>query len=61
MTGRFKGIAGAVVDLYACKHNPYLVTVSLDRRLRVFEEMGQRRLVKDVRLSFDQLFYFFLY
>lgn len=51
ISGRFKGIAGMVVDLYACKHNPYLVTVSLDRRLRVFEEKGQRRIVKDIYLK----------
>ena len=50
LTGRFRGIAGAVVDLYACQNHPYLITVSLDRRLRVFEESGQRRLVKDVSL-----------
>ena len=50
-TGRFKGIAGAVIDLYACEKYPYLVTVSLDRRCKVFEELGQRRIIKDVRFN----------
>lgn len=50
-TGKFKGVAGAVIDLFACEKYPYLVTVSLDRRCKVFEEQGQRRIVKDVCLS----------
>ncbi|KAJ3331656.1 WD repeat-containing protein 74 [Kappamyces sp. JEL0680] len=51
LVGRYRGIAGAVTDLYSCTLSPYLVTVSMDRKLRVFEEKGQRRLVKQVYLK----------
>ena len=48
LLGRYRGIAGAVSDIYSCENFPFIVTVSMDRKLRVFEEKGQRRLVKEV-------------
>jgi ribosome biogenesis protein NSA1 len=51
VTGRYRGVAGAVTDIYACKNQPYVVMIALDRRLRIFEESNQRRMVKDVNFE----------
>jgi hypothetical protein len=48
MMGKFRGIAGAVTDIYICQNSQLVVTVGVDRKLRIFELEGQRRLVKEV-------------
>jgi ribosome biogenesis protein NSA1 len=51
VTGAFRGIAGAVSQLYACESHPFVVTIGADRTLRVFENDGKRRLVQSTYLK----------
>lgn len=45
---RFKGIPGAVSQSYFCSKKPLLVTVGIDRHLRVFEGIEKGRLIQSV-------------
>lgn len=52
--GSFRGISGAVGDIHVCSAADYIVTVGIDRQLRVFEASGKRRLVQIVLYYFIQ-------
>lgn len=51
MKGQFRGISGAVSQIYSCVTKPLIVTCGADRILRVFESDGKRRLAKQVYLK----------
>ncbi|KAJ8325790.1 Ribosome biogenesis protein nsa1 (NOP7-associated protein 1) [Batrachochytrium dendrobatidis] len=51
VSGKFLGIAGAVTQVVCCVDNDTVVTIGIDRKLRLFERSGKRRITKEVYLK----------
>ena len=51
VTGRFNGVSGAVSQVYRCIKSDHVVTIGVDRKLRIFEANNQRRIKKEVYLK----------
>ncbi|KAI8918063.1 hypothetical protein BC831DRAFT_131309 [Entophlyctis helioformis] len=51
VTGRFSGIAGAVTQTVYCTSHDYVISVGVDRKLRLFEGSGRHRMVKEIYLK----------
>ncbi|KAJ3049911.1 WD repeat-containing protein 74 [Rhizophlyctis rosea] len=51
LAGAFKSIAGAVTDIKVCEKQKHVVTVGMDRFLRIFELAGSRKVLKKVYLK----------
>ncbi|KAH6560055.1 hypothetical protein BASA50_003206 [Batrachochytrium salamandrivorans] len=51
LTGKFLGIAGAVTQVVRCLDDDVVVSIGIDRKMRLFEGSGKRRITKEVYLK----------
>ncbi|KAJ2993716.1 WD repeat-containing protein 74 [Globomyces sp. JEL0801] len=51
VVGKYKGIAGAVSGVYACQNSSHVISIGLDRHLRVYEGSAKRRLLQQTYLK----------
>nr|KAJ3419060.1 WD repeat-containing protein 74 [Polyrhizophydium stewartii] len=51
VTGKFLGIAGAVAQIHACERSDVVISVGIDRKARLFEGTGKRRILREIYLK----------